>query len=93
MKTWRHAIAGLAAAASAAWPRSSPAADSGMWAKPGGGLLNDAPVQVPSVIVLLTFAVLTLGAMLLTRAVAEHGSAHSRRRIRWLSRSEESRAT
>jgi hypothetical protein len=55
--------------------------------------MNDAPVQVPSVVLLLTFAVLTLGAVLLTRAVAAHGYGRLRRHIRWLSRSEESRAT
>jgi hypothetical protein len=95
MKIGRYAIAGLSTAASAAWSRWATAADSGAWAKPAGGLLNDAPVQVPSALLLLTFAVLTLGGLLLVvRAVPpERRSDRRPRWTRWFARPDESRAT
>jgi hypothetical protein len=94
MKMGRYAVAGLATAATLAWPHGSPAADSVAWGKLVGGLLNDAPVQVPSAVLLLAFAVLTLGSLLLIRAVAMLGRSETPPRwTRWFARSDESRAT
>jgi hypothetical protein len=94
MKMARYAIAGLGTAATLAWPHASPAAGSGAWAKLVGGTLNFAPVQVPSAVLLLLFALLTLGSLILIRGLVTIG--HSDTPSRWtrrFPRSEESRAT
>jgi len=87
-------MAGLVTAASAAWPRVSLGADTGAWTKLAGGSLNDAPVQVPSSVLLLTFAILMLGSLLLIRAGApRRGSAAPTGGAGRFARSEESRVT
>ena len=93
MKMGRYAIALLGTAATSAWPHGSLAADSGAWAKLVGGTLHFAPVQVPSAVLLLIFALLTLGSLILIRGLVTLGHADApSRRTRWLSRSDESRA-
>jgi hypothetical protein len=93
MKMGRIAIAGLGTAATLVWPHESPAADSGAWAKLGGGSLNFAPVQVPSAVLLLIFALLTLGSLILIRGLVTIGHDTQSRWTRRLARSDESRAT
>lgn len=90
----RFAIAGLGTAATLAWPHGSLAADSGARAKLVGGTLDFAPVQVPSAVLLLIFALLTLGSLILIRGLVTLG--HSETPSRWprrFARSDESRAT
>lgn len=94
MKMERYAIAGLGTAATWAWPHRSLAADSGTWAKLVGGPLDFAPVQVPSAVLLLFFALLTLGSLILIRGLVTLGHSDTPSRwTRWMSRSDESRAT
>jgi hypothetical protein len=54
--------------------------------------MHDAPVQVPSAVLFLIFAVLLLASLLLIRAV-ESQRPSGARRLRWFARRDESRAT
>jgi hypothetical protein len=54
--------------------------------------MNDAPVQVPSLVLFLIFVVLLLASLLLIRATESLGRSGARPTMRWFARSE-SRAT
>ena len=93
MNMGRYAIAGFGTAATLVWPHWSLAADSGAWARLVGGTLDFAPVQVPSAVLLLIFALLTLGSLIIIRGVVTVGHDTPSRWSRRFARSDESRAT
>lgn len=59
-----------------------------------GGLLNDAPVQVPSAVLLAIFALILVASWILVRRGGPQPRGEGPpRRIRWLARSEQPTAT